>query len=64
MTEIPGLTCTCGSADLFSIQPGNDPVRSEMPLFDVLLDAGAPTVAFCRACAIKRFRGLSEVADA
>lgn len=60
MTEIPGLTCNCGSADLFSIQPGSDPVR-EGPT-NVLLDAGAPTVAFCRACAMRKFRGLRRVA--
>ncbi len=62
MTEIPGLTCTCGSTDLFSIRPGQDPVR-EGPT-NVLLDAGAPTVAMCRVCAVRKFRGLREVADA
>jgi len=62
MSEITNLRCLCGSADLFAIQPGRDPLR-EGPT-NVLLDAGAPTVAFCRACAMRKFRGLREVADA
>lgn len=55
MPEINGLKCACGSSDIFSLCPGQDPLRSDVPLFDVLLDAGAPTVARCRGCFVARY---------
>lgn len=64
MPEIGGLKCACGSSDIFSLCPGQDPLRSDVPLFDVLLDAGAPTVARCRGGAMRKWSGLREAAHA
>jgi hypothetical protein len=62
--RISGLVCAgCGSEELFALDPGQEPVRSAMPLFDVLLDAGSPTVARCLACALRKYSGL-KVSDA
>jgi hypothetical protein len=56
------LRCdACGSSDIFALDPGFDPVRSDVPLFDVLLDAGQPSVGRCHACFFAKF-GRREVA--
>jgi hypothetical protein len=62
---LPGFKCACGSTDIFALEPGQDPVRSEMPLFDVLLDAGSPGVARCLTCARRKWPALNrrEVAN-
>lgn len=62
---IADLTCTCGSADVFAIQPGQDPVRrGAVDLFtrrDPLVDAGQPTAARCLVCFVARYPGLNRM---
>jgi hypothetical protein len=61
--SLADLACSdCGSADIFALSPGEDPVRSDIPLFDVLLDAGSPTVARCLACAMRKYSKLNREA--
>lgn len=61
MAVMEGLTCTsCGSADIFALQPGQDPERHDR--LSCLLDAGAPTVARCRVCLLRKFPALNREA--
>lgn len=60
---LPGITCRCGATELAALEPGQDPVRSAMPLFDVLLDGGRPAVGRCMACLRQAFPALREVAS-
>lgn len=48
----------CGSPDIFALDPGREPLR-EGPT-NVLLDAGAPTVARCKVCTLKRYPLLAR----
>jgi hypothetical protein len=55
------FTCVCGSTDIAAIKPGREPERSGLPLLDVLLDTGAPSVARCLACLTRAFPRLNKM---
>jgi hypothetical protein len=56
---LPGLKCKCGSADIFALKPGIDPVygvardlfgKEDKRLPPILIEAGEPDVGTCFGC--------------
>lgn len=58
--RLSDLRCACGSAEIVALRPGLEPVRSDLPLFDVLLDRGAPDVGRCLPCLLAAFPVLQR----
>ncbi len=64
MVQINNLRCACGSEDLASIRPGQEPLRrGAVDLFtrvDPLVEIGTPSVGFCMACLTRVFPKLNK----
>ena len=57
--KVAGLTCSgCGSDDLISIQPGQEPVYAPG---NFMLHPGTRDTAFCRRCFTKAFSGVNAM---
>lgn len=59
-TEFVALRCACGSADLVAIEPGVEPLRVAIDLFNAPLDTGQRTVARYMSCLLKQYPMLNK----